>query len=77
MSRTRTRSPSSNGRVAELLASKSGIQLDLGGGANPQRGFINMDKRELPEVDIIHDLEAFPWPLPDECAMRIIASHLV
>lgn len=60
-----------------LLHSKSGIQLDLGGGANPQHGFVNIDKRDLSQVDIVHDLEEMPWPLPDDCVMRAVASHLV
>jgi hypothetical protein len=33
--------------------------------------------RDLPEVDIVHNLEVVPWPLPDECAIRIMASHLI
>jgi len=68
----------SNGfKVEELLSQNAGIHLDLGGGAHPQRGFINIDIRELPEVDIVHDLQVVPWPLPDACASRVMASHLV
>jgi SAM-dependent methyltransferase len=63
--------------VLELLKSESGIQLDLGGGAHPQHGFLNIDIRDLPEVDIVHDLTKFPWPLPDECCLRVMAAHLV
>ena len=54
-----------------------GIRLDLGGGAVPQPDFINIDKRDLPQVHIVHDLEKFPWPLPNECCSVIMASHLV
>ena len=36
-----------------------------------------MDIRELPNVDIVHDVEEFPWPLPDECVKAAFASHLV
>ncbi len=63
----------------KLLLKKynQGVKLDLGGGANPQPGFINIDYRKLPQVDIIHDLETFPWPLPDNCASLAMASHLV
>lgn len=54
-----------------------GIKIDLGGGASPQPGFVNIDIRDLPEVDIVHNLELFPWPLPSECASLIMASHLL
>lgn len=64
--------------VAELLkANQQGIKVDLGGGGNPMEGFVNIDNRDLPEVDIVHDLELFPWPLPDECAFLVLASHLL
>ena len=64
--------------IKKLLKSKNqGVKIDLGGGANPQRGFINIDSRDLSQVDIIHNLEKFPWPLPDECASMVMASHLL
>ena len=54
-----------------------GIKLDLGCGENKQPGFVGIDIRKLKGVDIVHDLEKFPYPLPDECASLAIASHLV
>lgn len=42
------------------------VKLDIGCGGNKQEGFIGMDKRELPGVDIIHDLEVFPWCIPTD-----------
>ncbi len=54
-----------------------GIKLDLGCGENKQEGFVGIDIRKLKGVDIVHDLEKFPYPLPDECASLAIASHLV
>lgn len=67
-----------NGKIERLLKSKGGIVLDLGcGEAKRSPRFVGIDKRKLPGVDIIHDLETFPWPLPDECCISIIASHLV
>lgn len=64
--------------VASLLKDHNqGIRLDLGGGARPNTGFVNIDCRDLPEVDIVHDLETYPWPLPDECVSFMVASHLL
>lgn len=60
-----------------LKKHKHGIKIDLGGGANPQPGFLNIDMRDLPQVDIVQDLEIQPWPLPDGCAELVMASHLL
>jgi hypothetical protein len=55
----------------------SGIQLDIACGANKQAGFVGMDIQEFPGVDIVHDLMVKPWPLPDGCVLRAMASHIV
>lgn len=78
---TKTRSKASARKprlpIAKLLASKSQVLLDVGGGENPAVGAINMDLRDLPSVDIVHDIETYPWPLPDACVDLMIASHVV
>ena len=51
------------------------IKLDVACGTNKQKGFIGIDIRDLPGVDIVHDLEQFPWPLHDESVMIAVASH--
>lgn len=55
----------------------TGVRIDLGCGENKNPGFLGVDARALPGVDIVHDLEEFPWPLPDACASLVLASHLV
>lgn len=52
-------------------------RIDIGCGGNKQKGFIGLDKRDLPGVDIVQDLEEFPWPLPDNSCELAIASHVV
>lgn len=59
------------------LGELSGIQLDIGCGEHKQPGFVGLDIRDAPGVDIVHDFEEIPWPLPDECCLRVIASHVV
>lgn len=65
--------------LPDFLARKGGILLDIACGDNKQPGgFVGMDKRNIPGiVDIIHDLEVFPYPLPDESCLTIIGSHIV
>lgn len=64
-------------QIAHFLAEHAQVNLDLGCGANKQRGFIGIDARKLPGVDIVHDLERYPWPLANECADLLMASHLL
>lgn len=63
--------------IAALLKEHSGIRLDVACGAAKHSGYVGMDIRPLPGVDIVHDIESIPWPLPDECVLSAIASHIV
>lgn len=62
-------------QLARLLRAKQGVRLDLGCGEGKQAGFLGIDKRKTQHVDIVHDLERFPWPLPDNCASAVVISH--
>lgn len=63
--------------VGAAINAKRGIQLDLGCGKRKQAHFLGMDVRDVEGVDIVHDLEAFPWPLPDQCCTMVLASHIL
>lgn len=55
-----------------------GIKLDIGCGNNKQsNGFVGMDVRDLPNVDIVHNIEQFPWPLPNDSVSLATASHVL
>jgi predicted SAM-dependent methyltransferase len=56
---------------------KTKIMLDVGCGPSKQHGWIGIDRRELPGVDLVHDLEVFPWPLEDDSCSVIKCSHVV
>lgn len=66
-----------NDSLQKILVDHSGIRLDLGCGGNKQPGFVGMDARSMPGVDIVWDVLKFPWPLPDECVLVAMASHLL
>lgn len=63
--------------IAEILKERAGIRLDIGCGANKQMGFVGMDIRDLPGVEIVHDWNDMPWPLEDDSCIMIMASHVV
>jgi len=65
--------------ILKLLESQEDkvVKVDLGGGPHPQEGFINFDMRDIPGVDIVHDWEEYPWPLPDCSVTLLMAQHVV
>lgn len=64
-------------KIADILRDKAVVALDIGCGANKMPGTIGMDMQNLPGVDIVHDLEDLPWPLPDNSVDRVTASHIL
>jgi len=69
--------PANDEAVTTVLQKQTGIMLDIGCGGNKQAGFVGLDIRPLPGVDIVWDIQKFPWPLPDESVINAISSHLV
>jgi SAM-dependent methyltransferase len=68
----------SSGSLSKLIEEHKSIKLDIGCGANKQKGFIGMDKRKLPGVDIVQDLEKFPYKdIPDDSCSTILGSHII
>lgn len=63
--------------IDQILTQNSGIRLDIACGANKNPGFVGIDIRPLETVDIVHDLESIPWPLPDNSVAMATASHFV
>ena len=66
-----------NNGIQALLSRSSGIRLDLGCSDHKPEGWVGIDLRALPGVDIVHDLEDVPYPLPDACCQLILASHII
>jgi hypothetical protein len=47
------------------------IRLNLGCGAQPEPGWVNLDVVKLPGVDVVHDLDEVPWPFQDGVASEV------
>lgn len=52
-------------------------KLNLGVGINYFPDFYNVDKLKNVKADLYHDLESYPWPLPDNQFEEVRISHLV
>lgn len=60
-----------------LKENNQGIRLDIGCSGHKHPGFVGLDIRAEKGVDIVHNLEQFPYPLPDNSCSQIIASHVL
>ena len=68
--------------ILALLQTKPQVKINLGAGdtalyTKTTAGFINVDMKDLPGIDVVWNLEEFPWPFPDGCADILMASQLV
>ena len=46
----------------EKIQDKMTKKLNLGCGTDIKKGYINLDKSKLRGVDVVHDLDKYPWP---------------
>lgn len=56
---------------------ESSVILNLGCGNRKTEGEIGVDVVALDHVDIVHDLNVFPYPFPDNYADSIVLSHIL
>lgn len=61
--------------VYEILQLKP-IKLELGGGSRPVGGYINVDIKDLPEVDFVADVSTLE-EFPDGCIDAILARDVI
>lgn len=63
-----------NGKKFELLHP---FRLDIACGQNKTPGFFGVDIANLPDVDLVWDLEKFPWPFPDNSVDEAVCNHYI
>lgn len=52
------------------------MKINLGCGKDIRDGWTNCDHHPLQGVDVVMDLDTFPWPFKDSSAEHILASHI-
>lgn len=62
----------------KLLEKRKISYVDIGAGGNKQgKDWFGIDKRPLPGIDLVQDLEKFPWAIPSESFDIASASHVL
>jgi len=52
------------------------MKLNLGSGGRPCEGYVNVDKNaRSPKVDVVYDLDQYPWPFASDVADEVLMSH--
>jgi predicted SAM-dependent methyltransferase len=55
----------------------SEVNLNLGCSSYIMPGWVNVDCRPLPGVDVVCDLEQIPWPWKDNSVDEVLMSHFL
>jgi predicted SAM-dependent methyltransferase len=52
-------------------------KLHIGCGRDIKNGFVNLDSVKLPGVDVVHNLNKYPWPFKKDHFDYVYASHVL
>jgi SAM-dependent methyltransferase len=61
----------------DLRAVGSGEVLDVGCGSKKHPGAVGIDLSPQTDADIVHDLDALPWPLDDDSFDEILLQDVI
>jgi SAM-dependent methyltransferase len=53
------------------------MKLNLGCGQDIRQGYVNLDIIKRDGVDVVHDLNSFPYPFADDSFDEIYTSHVL
>lgn len=53
------------------------LRLDLACGDRKEPGFVGVDNIKTSAVDVLHDLEVYPWPFDDDSVDEIRCIHYI
>jgi len=52
-------------------------KLNLGSGDDIKKDYVNLDYMKLAGVDVVHDINKFPWPFKDNSFEEVYTSHVL
>jgi hypothetical protein len=63
--------------IASMPVSMNNLRVDLGCGPNKRSGCLGIDSFAYPNVDLVQDLDAPRWDLPDSCCKEIWGNQMI
>lgn len=65
-------------KVHDVISKQKQSFVDIGCGKNKSgKDWFGIDYRALPGVDLVQDLESFPWAIPSESFNLAVSNHVV
>ena len=52
-------------------------KLNLGCGTDAKKGYVNLDKEKLNGVDVVHNLDKYPWPFPNDYFEEVYGQDVI
>lgn len=52
-------------------------KLNLGCGTRPREGYVNLDSFKFEGVNVIHDLDKYPWPFKGNAFDEVYSAHVL
>lgn len=69
------KSPSKSSR--KTSAEQKPLRVNLACGQTKEEGWVGVDIVKCPGVDVVHDLNRFPWPFKSDSVDEVFVSHYV
>ncbi len=64
-------------QAQKLVKGLNIMKLDIGCGKNKHEGYIGVDKEKFDCVDILHNLNNFPWPFNDNSVSEVLCHNIL
>lgn len=64
-------------KLLNYWAITEAMKLNLGCGEDIRPGSINLDKERIKGVNVVHNIDKYPWPFKDSYFDEIYASHVI
>jgi ubiquinone/menaquinone biosynthesis C-methylase UbiE len=52
-------------------------RLNIGCGRTIKKGFVNLDWKKIEGIDMVHNLNKYPWPFKDNSFDFVLAAHVL
>lgn len=73
----RSKGPERSRRKSNRSKFPSALRLDIACGQNKTKDYFGVDIAKTKDVDLVYDLEKFPWPFADNSVSDAVCNHYI